>query len=204
MHHEICVEKLSSKTCSFNEIELDELLIIASNFRALFTSFSKDKWTRPAQWAFTSASLLYLHEMFFLQGTYRMRVDFNQHALLDTLVTIRLCMSIFKQQRLSIFKEFLFIFIATGKPVISTTLLGDTILKPKKSSNKYTWSHTRHARWSLRIAKHVWTSGCHKQCNNAVEWNVFSMEHYNQNNFWITEALELKKEWDPRRNPWEK
>ena len=40
--------------------------------------------------------------------------------------------------------------------------------------------------------------------NNAVEWNVFIMEHDSQNNFWITEAFDLKEEWDQRKNPWEK
>ena len=29
-------------TFSFNELELDELLVIASNFRVLFIAFSKD------------------------------------------------------------------------------------------------------------------------------------------------------------------
>ena len=43
------------------------------------------------------------------KGHNRMRVDFHQHTLLDTLSTIHLCMSIYKQQPLS-FVGILFLF----------------------------------------------------------------------------------------------
>ena len=91
-------------TCSFNEFELDELLIIASNFRVLFAAFSKDKWTRPAHYMKRSSC----------KGHNGMRVDFLQNALLDALLTIHLCMGIYKQQRLSIFFRIFLLLFSNG------------------------------------------------------------------------------------------
>ena len=90
------------------------------------------------------------------KGHNRMRVDFHQHALLDTLLTIHLYFSIYKQQCVPFhFLGFSFYFLATSEAVTLTTLLANSILKLKRHSNKYNRYHARHARWSLRIAQPV-------------------------------------------------
>ena len=160
MHHELCME-----ICSFNELELDELLIIAPDFRALFTAFSKRYMNMTCIVSFyISWSLTFTWNVLLLRDTTEcVWISISTHYWI--LFWPFIFVWAFINSSAFPFLGFSFFFLATDEAVISTTLLGDPVLKLKKHSNKYTRSHARHVRWSLRITQHVLASGYHKQCS---------------------------------------